>query len=257
MLNPSVRQHVKRTLGPPEDRHGDASPLAEDAQRLCRRSLRFKGVMGITEKLDVEALELACWALQLPRKQAAQVNPPAGKTGPGKTTAGKTPPGKTAAGKLASGKVVGGKAASGGVSAVAATPAGLRSRAEAAAELLMTTWAEHIPTDLLDRAHRILLEVPQKQPEAAEARLLAEAVDFEDFGLLGILNAAMQTAQQGKSAAHVVQSYRRRDEYGYWQARLKEGEGHPALRELKLARLQQARRMINALEKELEEDAAE
>src|SRR5688572_16848894 len=57
----------------------------------------------------------------------------------------------------------------------------LRDRTEQAAELLVGAVGNDAPEELIDRATNILLAVPHRVPESEEARLLADALNLDDF----------------------------------------------------------------------------
>ena len=132
----------------------------------------------------------------------------------------------------------------------------LKERAEQAAELLIVTAAEHADDALLDRTTWILRELPQRSPRLAEARLLADAVNLEDFGTVGLVLTAMQLARQNVGLSQVAQGYAKRQQYGYWTARLKDGFHFEPVRQIARERLKHAEQMARLLLSELEEDQA-
>jgi hypothetical protein len=193
------------------DEHGTTGPrLVDDAQRLWGRVRRLIDMKLIATEPDLEALELACYAFQLPRQT------------------------RMAASKL-------GKP-------------NLKQRAEAAAELLVTLLAEEADEGLLDRATRLLHETPQRQPMIEEARLLADAVNLDDFGVSGMTLLMVQLSSQGGGARQLIEAYEKREEYGYWEARLKEGFHFDAVRQIAARRLEAARAAAQALLAEIKED---
>src|SRR5205814_2909497 len=63
----------------------------------------------------------------------------------------------------------------------------LRERAEQAAELLISLLSQETNPDLIDRTAALLRAVPQRSPATAEARLLADGVNLDDFGVTGLM----------------------------------------------------------------------
>ena len=110
----------------------------------------------------------------------------------------------------------------------------LRDRAEQAAELLVSLFGEHVELD--------------------EARLLADAVNLEDFGLIGMIIQAIQLARQGGGLTQVMEGCEKREQYGYWEARLKDGFHFPQVRQIAIRRLETARQMCRMLAGEVGED---
>ena len=194
------------------DEHGTAGPrLVDDAVRLWRRVQHFIAMHLVAEGIDAEALELACYAVQLPIRR--------GRT-------------------LATGR---------------AAKATLRERAEEAAELLLNV-AGDADERLLDRTTRVLHEMPHRSPMLDEARLLADAVSLDDFGLIGLVVQAIQLARQGEGVLQLADGIQKREQYGYWEARLKDGFHFEPIRQLARRRLDAARQAATLLLSELQED---
>lgn len=212
-LDPMLRQRLDQALAVVDD-HGTAGPrLVDDAVRLWRRVERLVAMNLVpAEGLDLEALELACYALQLPLRRARTL--PTGK--PQRTT--------------------------------------LRERAEESAELLLGVAAADAEELLLDRATRLLHEMPHRSPMLDEARLLADAVNLDDFGAIGVLLQLIQLARQGDGVIQFAEGCEARELYGYWDARLKDGFHFEAVRQIAIRRLESTRAVCALLSQELRED---
>ena len=196
------------------DEHGTAGPrLIDEAARLWRRLGRLIEMNLVAEGLDVDALELACYALQLPMKRTRL---------------------------LATGR-----------------PAklSLRERAEEAAELLLGLTPD-ADEQLLDRATRLLHEMPHRSPMLDEARLLADAINLDDFGVSGLILQAIQLSRQGEGIMQLAEGAEKREAYGYWEARLKDGFHFEPVRQIARRRLDNARHVTLLLLAELREDKA-
>lgn len=212
-LDARLIKRMQKPLGVVDD-HGTAGPrLLSDADRLWDRVRRFLGMSLVPSTgLDFDALELACYALQLPLRR-----PRAHATGrPARST--------------------------------------LRERAEEAAELLIGIAGADASEELLDRTTRILHEMPHRSPMLEEAKLLADALNLEDFGVTGLVNLAIQTARQGGGVGQVADGLQKRELYGYWEARLKDGFHFPPIRALARQRLEHARQVMKLLVEEIGED---
>ena len=192
-----------------EDQSVPGPRLAADARRLWSRVGRLITMNLAGEQIDRDALELACYALQLPLRH----------------------------GRVA--KLV---------------RASLRERCEQAAELMVGLFAREAEEALLDRTARVLQEVPQKSPMIDEARLLADAVNLDDFGLIGLFNQAMLLGLGGEGVDAVAAACDKREQYGYWEARLKDGFHYDAVREIARRRLAESRKVAHFLDRELDED---
>lgn len=130
----------------------------------------------------------------------------------------------------------------------------LKQRAEQSAELLVSLFGDEVDESLLDRTSRVLHELPQRQPLIEEARLLADSVNLEDFGLIGFSVMTIQLALQGSGVSDLLEAGEKRDQYGYWDARLKEGFHFDAVRAMARVRLDHARSAIAALAAEVREE---
>src|SRR5262249_17391047 len=153
----------------------------DDGKRLWRRVQRFLNLNLIPNGADVEALEMACYALQLPFRQNKV--PTVGKLG----------------------------------------RTNVKERAEQAAEMLLGLLGDEADESLRDRATRLLHELPHRSPMLDEARILADAVNLDDFGVTGLIQQAIQLSRQGDGLAQVADGAEKREQYGYWNARLKDG----------------------------------
>ena len=213
-LDAKLRQRLEQALGVVDD-HGTVGPrLVDDALRLWGRVEQFVAMNLVPpEGLDHDALELACFALQLPQRRSRTL-----------------PTGKQQRGSL-------------------------RERAEEAAELLLGVAGGDADELLLDRATRLLHEMPHRSPMLDEARLLADAVNLDDFGAVGVVLQAIQLARQGEGPPQLAEGCEARELYGYWDARLKDGFHFEAVRRIAVRRLENTRTVCGLLSAELREDA--
>jgi hypothetical protein len=132
----------------------------------------------------------------------------------------------------------------------------LRERAEQSAELLVTAMGDSVPEELLDRATRLLQEMPHRPPMLEDARLLADALNLDDFGLVGLLMQLIQLTRQGDGIVQLSDGLDKREQYGYWEARLKDGFHFEPIRQIARQRLAHARQVAKLLAEELKQDQA-
>lgn len=208
-LDSKTRRLMEQALAT-VDEHGNRGPrLVGDAQRLIRAVRSLLHLKLIHNDADLEALDLACYALQLPMRQTKLL----------------------ASGKL--GRI------------------NLRERAEQSAELLVGSMGTKIDEALLDRTTRLLQEAHHRSPMIEDAKILADAVNLDDFGIVGLLGQAIQLARQGGGVAQVLEGAEKREQYGYWEARLKDGFHFEPVRRLAERRLEHARAMAKLLADEM------
>ncbi len=130
----------------------------------------------------------------------------------------------------------------------------LKERAEQAAELLVSQLGEIADESLLDRATRLLQEMPQRSPVLDEAKLLADVVNLDDFGVTGLVQQAISLSRQGDGLKQVADGCEKREQYGYWDARLRDGFHFEPIRQIARRRLEHTRAVCKLLDKELAED---
>ncbi len=130
----------------------------------------------------------------------------------------------------------------------------LRERCEQAAELLVSLLGSDVDEPLLDRTTRLLQEVPHRSPVLDDAKLLADAVNLDDFGVTGLMFQMIQLGLQGEGVAELSLAADKREQYGYWQARLKDGFHFETIRKIAEQRLESARQVAKILSDELNAD---
>jgi hypothetical protein len=223
-LDPTLLRRMEEALTLPHGGRERAGPrLLDDARRLrarVNRLLALKLVQPPPQGVEADALELACFALQLPGRPPAddddRIHGPHRPAQAGRTS--------------------------------------LRDRCEDAAELLIMEFGAVIDEALLDHTARVLREAPHRPPMLDPARLLADAINLEDFGVLGIVAQVIQLYQQGQGAVQLADGLEKRDLYGYWDARLNEGFHFEPVRGMARQRLEHAKEIAKMLRQELDED---
>jgi hypothetical protein len=127
----------------------------------------------------------------------------------------------------------------------------LRDRAEEAAEMLLAMASADADERLLDRGTRVLYEMPHRAPMLDEARVLADAVNLDDFGMTGLIAMCMQAGHHGEGIAQLSDGLEKREQYGYWDARLRDGFHFDAVRQIARQRLESSRQAARLLKAEL------
>ena len=81
-------------------------------------------------------------------------------------------------------------------------------------------------------------------------------MNLEDFGVTGLLLQAIQLCRAGCGVAEIVDGQEKREQYGYWEVRLKDGFHFEPVRRLARQRLEHSRRVTALLLQEMKEDRA-
>jgi hypothetical protein len=213
-LEGKLRKRLERALTVVDDHGTTGARLVDDAQRLWQRVQKFLKMHLIPDVGETDALELACYALQLPFRQNKV--PSVGKLG----------------------------------------RTNLKERAEQASEMLLGLLGEDVDEGLLDRATRLLHELPHRSPMLDEAKVLADAVNLDDFGVTGLIIQAVQLSRQGDGLMQVAEGAEKREQYGFWDARLKDGFHFEPVRQMAIRRLANARAAAKLIADELADDQA-
>ena len=87
-----------------------------------------------------------------------------------------------------------------------------------------------------------------------EAKVLADAVNLDDFGITGLIIQAVQLSRQGDGLMQVADGAEKREQYGYWDARLKDGFHFEPVRQMARRRLENTRAAAKLLAMEMAED---
>jgi hypothetical protein len=215
-LDPQIKRRLEKALVVVDDHGTRGTRLLDDADRFCRRLKKFIAAGIVGPETDSLPLELSCYALQLPLRSNMSVTPP-------------------------------GKFGGGGRS-------NLRERAESAAEMLVGLLSDMGHDALGEQTVAILNEVHQRHPSGELPMLLADALNLEDFGVIGLVNQIISISRQGAGVVQVAQGMEKREQYGYWEARLKESFHFEPIRAIAKKRLENARKVAGMLMNELRED---
>ncbi len=111
------------------------------------------------------------------------------------------------------------------------------STAEDGAAVLESRLADLIPEEKLRRAARVVRSLPHRETDLIEAQIVTEARNLEEFGLLAVWPAVRKGMIEGKGIQAALDTWRRKREYHFWPARLKDAFRFDAVREVAKQRL--------------------
>lgn len=86
----------------------------------------------------------------------------------------------------------------------------------------------------------IILESANRFTEIVEAAILSDARNLDDMGIVGLHHEFRRAAIHGKGIATILDNWKRKIDYRYWQARLREGFRFESVRQLAEKRLNTA-----------------
>ncbi len=104
----------------------------------------------------------------------------------------------------------------------------------------------------MERTVSILHELAPWQPTSRLGKILSDADNLEELGIIGIIQQARAGMVTGKTAKHLVGLWQRQQEYHYWEARIKAGFYYETSRNIARTRLQRMEQFYPLLAEELE-----
>ena len=119
---------------------------------------------------------------------------------------------------------------------------------EFSAQLVSEHLSSHIEQVRIDKINRIILESNNRFCEMPEAMILSDARNLDDIGMVGLFNDFCACGVHGKGVSDALQSWKKKVDYRYWQARLKEGFRFDSVRQIATARYEQAESFMYQLE---------
>jgi hypothetical protein len=99
----------------------------------------------------------------------------------------------------------------------------------------------------IDKINRIIIESGNRFSDMTEAKILSDARNLDDMGAVGLFNEFRRYVVHGKGASDVLDSWQRKVDYRYWEARLKEGFRFESVRKLAGERFLAAEYFMNLL----------
>jgi hypothetical protein len=104
-----------------------------------------------------------------------------------------------------------------------------------------------LPPDDLDLLLRILREHRRRHTALPEARLLADALCLEEFGLIGFWHQLRAFHAASKTPEQLLKLWKAQHDYGYWDTRLRDGFHYPAARAAAQSRLDHMQSLFDRL----------
>ena len=119
-----------------------------------------------------------------------------------------------------------------------------------AAELAADQLKDLLSPEDLDLMLRILQEHRRRDAKMPEARILADALTMEEFGLIGLWNQNRQFHASGKTLEQMLKLWKAQHDYGYWESRLRDGFHYEGARRCARDRLSQMKGIYERLQRE-------
>ncbi|MEK6799288.1 MAG: HD domain-containing protein [Planctomycetota bacterium] len=129
------------------------------------------------------------------------------------------------------------------------TPSSAAVREDGAA-LLESSLRDLLPRRTLERGAEAVRACGDRSTDVMEAQVVAEADALEEFNLASIWLAVRRGAAEGKAVQAHLDTWRRKREYHYWDARLKDAFRFAATREAAKRRLTVLEEFANELDRQ-------
>ena len=107
--------------------------------------------------------------------------------------------------------------------------------------------AETLSAAKIDKINNIILESESRETSLAEAKILSDARNLDDMGAVGVFNEFRRNVIRGKGVSDVMESWKRKVDYRYWQARLKESFRFETVRKIAVQRFAATEYIMNQL----------
>jgi hypothetical protein len=121
---------------------------------------------------------------------------------------------------------------------------------EQAAVLMERSLAELVEPAILELAGAAVRERMDRSSGLVEAHIVSEAENLDEFGLMSFWMAVRRGAVEGRDVQAYLDTWRRKREYQYWRARLKDAFHFEQVRELARRRLSGLEKMVDELEQQ-------
>lgn len=129
---------------------------------------------------------------------------------------------------------------------------------EAGALMLEKSLRGRVSPTLLERAAIAVRTRQDRSSRSADAVVLAEAEALDEFGVLPVWLAVRRGALEGRGVEAAIESWVRKKEYRFWEARLTDSFRFSQVRELAQTRLTRIERLMAEVQLEsLGQDIAE
>lgn len=119
---------------------------------------------------------------------------------------------------------------------------------EHGALMLEHALGELLPRDTLQRASGAIRTLKNRRIESVEGQVITEADNLDELGVLSLWSSIRRGVTEGKGVQAVIDTWRRRKEYRFWEAHLKDSFRFAPVRAVAEKRLEQLERLMRELE---------
>ncbi len=121
---------------------------------------------------------------------------------------------------------------------------------EESASIMERSLAKLLPADVLIRASGVIRAINDRDTELPEAQVVSDADHLDEFGILSLWATVRRGVLNGKGVQSAIETWRRRREYRFWEARLKDSFHLDSVRTIARDRLARLERLMGELAEE-------
>lgn len=118
--------------------------------------------------------------------------------------------------------------------------------------ILERSLSKLLPRDSLTRAVQAVRLFNERVIESIEGQVITEADNLDEFGVLSLWATVRRGVVDGKAVQAAIDTWRRRKEYRFWEARLKDAFRFDEVRRVATKRLEKLERLMQELEEQHE-----
>ncbi|MGD2109927.1 MAG: HD domain-containing protein [Phycisphaerae bacterium] len=111
------------------------------------------------------------------------------------------------------------------------------SQIDQAARMLEQSLGKLLPHDSLARALRAIRAPKDRGSDSIEWHVVSDAENLDEFGIISVWLMVRRSVWEGKGIQAAIDTWRRKSEYRFWEARLQDSFQFAAVRELAEKRL--------------------
>ena len=108
-----------------------------------------------------------------------------------------------------------------------------------------------IPDKTLNKINAIIIASYKNHTDMIEARILSDARNLDDMGIVGLFNDLKNYFDTGKGINNLLKSWERKVDYSYWQSRLNGNFHFGSVKEIAQKRLYAAQYFMKQLKGEI------
>jgi len=128
------------------------------------------------------------------------------------------------------------------------TAASTETHGEQSARILEDSLSRLLPADSLQRASYAVRTFGARDSDSVEGQIISDANELEEFGGISLWTTIRRGVSEGKGVQAVLDMWRRRYEFHFWEARLNKAFRFDTVRETARRRIELLERFMAELE---------